>query len=119
MVHQIWECSEPLLLSFKYRFFYLYIISVCYSDFKLKPKYLLHLLPFLIANLALLPRFYGIDTASKISFIQNRQSMVEFRFNHILIHLQIIVYIIAVFIVLRKSKKLYVENNAGINPITA
>ena len=93
--------------------FYLYIISVCYSDFKLKPKYLLHLLPFLIANLALLPRFYGVDTASKISFIQNRQSMVEFQFNHILIHLQIIVYIIAVFRVLRKSKKLYVENYAG------
>lgn len=95
--------------------FYLYIISVCYSDFKLKPVYLLHLLPFIIANLALLPRFYGVDTASKISFIQNRQSMIEFQFNHILIHIQIIIYIIAVFRVLRKSKKLYLENYAGKN----
>ncbi|HCM34377.1 MAG TPA: AraC family transcriptional regulator [Chryseobacterium sp.] len=93
--------------------FYLYIISVCYSDFKLKPKYLLHLLPFLIANLVLLPRFYTVDAVSKMSFIQNRQNMIEFQFIHILIHLQIVIYIIAVFRVLRKSKKLYLENYAG------
>lgn len=95
--------------------FYLYIISVCYSDFKLKPKYLLHLLPFLIVNLVLLPRFYTVDDASKMSFIQNRQNMIEFQFIHILIHLQIVLYIIAVFKVLRKSKKLYLENYAGKN----
>ncbi|MGE8556510.1 MAG: helix-turn-helix domain-containing protein [Chryseobacterium jejuense] len=95
--------------------FYLYIISVCYSDFKLKPKYLLHLLPFLIVNLVLLPRFYTVDAASKMNFIQNRQNMIEFQFIHILIHLQIISYIIAVFRVLRKSKKLYLENYAGKN----
>lgn len=93
--------------------FYLYIISVCYSDFKLKPKYLLHLLPFLMVNLVLLPRFYTVDIASKISFIQNRQDMIEFQFIHILIHLQMVVYFIAVFRVLRKSKKLYLENYAG------
>ncbi|MCU0392805.1 MAG: hypothetical protein MUE81_16980, partial [Thermoflexibacter sp.] len=28
--------------------FYLYVLSVCYSDFKLRPKHLWHLLPFLI-----------------------------------------------------------------------
>ncbi|MCI3937224.1 AraC family transcriptional regulator [Chryseobacterium aahli] len=95
--------------------FYLYIISVCYSDFKLKPKYLLHLLPFLIVNLVLLPRFYTVDDASKMSFIQNRQNMIEFQFIHILIHFQIVLYIIAVFRVLRKSKKLYLENYAGKN----
>lgn len=93
--------------------FYLYIISVCYSDFKLEPKYLLHLLPFLVVNLVLLPRFYAVDAASKISFIQNRQSMIEFQFIHILIHLQMVIYFIAVFRVLRKSKKLYLENYAG------
>ncbi|MFP3835487.1 helix-turn-helix domain-containing protein [Chryseobacterium sp. SIMBA_028] len=93
--------------------FYLYIISVCYSDFKLKLKYLLHLLPFLIVNLVLLPRFYTVDVASKISFIQNRQNMIEIQFIHILIHLQIVIYLITVFRVLRKSKKLYLENYAG------
>ncbi|WP_312296776.1 AraC family transcriptional regulator [Chryseobacterium sp.] len=95
--------------------FYLYVLSVCYSDFKLKPKYLLHALPFLIANLTLLSRFYGVDTASKIHFIENRQSMIELKFNHILLHVQMIVYFVAVFRVLRKSKKLYLENYAGKN----
>lgn len=93
--------------------FYLYVLSVCYSDFKLKPQYLLHALPFLIANLALVPRFYGVDTATKISFIQNRQSMIELQFNHILIHVQMTAYFVAVFRVLRKSKTLYLENYAG------
>lgn len=95
--------------------FYLYIISVCYSDFKLKPKYLLHLIPFLIVNLVLLPRFYTVDAASKMSFIQNRQNMIEFQFIHILIHLQMVLYIITVFRVLTKTKKLYLENYAGKN----
>ncbi|WP_306353114.1 helix-turn-helix domain-containing protein [Flavobacterium sp. '19STA2R22 D10 B1'] len=93
--------------------FYLYVLSVCYSDFKLKPKYIIHLLPFLIGNIILLPRFYTVDLASKISFIQNRQDMIELQFTHILFHVQIVIYIIAVFMILRKAKKLYLENYSG------
>lgn len=93
--------------------FYLYVLSVCYSDFKFKPKYFIHLLPFLIANVILLPRFYGVDLASKINFIENRQNMIELQFIHILIHIQIVSYIIAVFVILRKAKKIYLENYAG------
>ncbi|WP_316837009.1 AraC family transcriptional regulator [Pedobacter nutrimenti] len=95
--------------------FYLYVLSVCYSDFKLKLKHIIHLLPFLIVNLILLPRFYTVDVASKIDFILNRQNMVELQFNHILFHIQIVVYFAAVFILLRKAKKLYLENYAGTN----
>nr|WP_315034717.1 AraC family transcriptional regulator [uncultured Chryseobacterium sp.] len=93
--------------------FYLYVLSVCYSDFKLRFNYILHLLPFLVVNLTLLPRFYGVDTASKINFILNRQNMVEIQFTHILFHIQTVVYLIAVFRILRKTKKLYLENYAG------
>ncbi|AZA77204.1 AraC family transcriptional regulator [Chryseobacterium sp. G0186] len=93
--------------------FYLYVVSVCYSDFKLKPKYLLHLLPFLIVNIVLLPRFYTVDAASKINFITNRQDMIELQFIHILFHIQFVVYFVAVFMLLKKTKKLYLENNAG------
>ena len=95
--------------------FYLYVLSVCYSDFKLKPKYLMHLLPFLIANVILLPRFYFVDVASKIDLLQNRQSVLELQFSHILFHTQIVVYLVAVFMLLRKTKKLYLENYAGAN----
>ncbi|MEO6176606.1 MAG: helix-turn-helix domain-containing protein [Flavobacterium circumlabens] len=93
--------------------FYLYIVSVCYSDFKFKPKHLAHLLPFLIVNAVLAARFYAVDLASKINFINNRQDMIELQFTHILFHLQTAVYIIAVFMLLRKAKKLYLENYAG------
>ncbi|MDR4953960.1 AraC family transcriptional regulator [Chryseobacterium sp. ES2] len=95
--------------------FYLYVLSVCYSDFKLKPQHLLHALPFIITNLALVPRFYGVDTASKIFFIENRQNMMELKFNHILLHVQMIIYFVLVFRVLKKSKTLYLENYAGKN----
>ncbi|WP_214227709.1 AraC family transcriptional regulator [Pedobacter sp. B4-66] len=101
------------LSFFQIPVFYLYVLSVCYTDFKLKPKYLLHLLPFLIANLILLPRFYSVDTAAKINFIMNRKDMFELQFFHILIHLQIVIYFTAVFMLLRKAKKLYLENYAG------
>lgn len=93
--------------------FYLYVLSVCYSDFKLRPKHLLHGLPFLAVNLILLPHFYWVDLASKINFIEHRQSRIELQINHILFHIQIVIYFIAVFILLRKAKKLYLENYAG------
>lgn len=95
--------------------FYLYVLSVCYSDFKLKPKYLVHLLPFILANLALLPRFYLVDIDSKLDFIINRQNMIELQMSHWLLHLQIVVYFTAIFILLRKAKKLYLENNSAGN----
>jgi AraC-like DNA-binding protein len=95
--------------------FYLYVLSVCYSDFKIKPKYAIHLLPFLTVNAILLPRFYAVNLASKIHFLQNRQNMIELQFTHILFHIQTVVYIVAVFMILRKAKKLYLENNAGTN----
>jgi len=93
--------------------FYLYVLSVCYSDFKLKPKHLFHLLPFLAVNLVLLPHFYLVDLASKINFIEHRQSRIELQFNHILFHIQIVAYFMAVFMLLKKAKKLYLENYAG------
>lgn len=95
--------------------FYLYVLSVCYSDFKLKPKYLIHLLPFLVSNIALIPRFYSVDVASKLDFIINRQSMIELQLTHWLFHLQVLVYFTAVFLLLRRAKKLYLENNSGGN----
>jgi AraC-like DNA-binding protein len=93
--------------------FYLYVLSVCYSDFKLKPGHLLHIIPFLIANLILLPRFYTVSLASKISFLEKSSSMLEIQLNHIFIHIQIVLYLIAAFMILRKARKIYLENYAG------
>lgn len=93
--------------------FYLYVLSVCYSDFKLKPKHLIHGVTFLIANLVLWPRFYAVDLESKISFLSKIGSRPEIQFNHVLMHIQILFYIVAAFMILRKAKKIYLENYAG------
>jgi len=95
--------------------FYLYVLSVCYSDFRLKPKYFLHLLPFVVVNIVLLPRFYTVDFASKVDFIMNRQDRFELQFNHILFHILTVVYLTAVFILLKRVKKIYLENYAATN----
>ena len=95
--------------------FYLYVLSVCYSDFKWKSKYFLHLIPFLIVNLVLAPRFYLVNLAAKLDFIANRQNMVELQSTHWLFHFQILFYFTAVFLLLRKAKKLYLENNSEGN----
>jgi AraC-like DNA-binding protein len=95
--------------------FYLYVLSVCYSDFKLKSKHVIHITPFILANLVLLPRYYLVDIYSKIDFLQNNQNLIELKFNYILLHIQIAFYMSAVFIILRKTKRLYQENYAGKN----
>ena len=93
--------------------FYLYVLSVCYLDFKIKPKHLIHIIPFLIANLILLPRFYGVNLTDKISFLEKNSSLIEIQFNHIFFHTLIVFYIIIVFLVLKKAKKIYLENYTG------
>jgi AraC-like DNA-binding protein len=95
--------------------FYLYVLSVCYTDFKLKPKHLIHGVSFLVANLILLPRFYTVNLAAKISFLENSSSRLEIQLNHIFMHIQIVGYVIAAFMVLRRAKKIYLENYAGAN----
>lgn len=102
-----------LVFSLQIPTFYLYILSVCYSDFKLKPKHLIHSIPFIVANLVFVPRFYAVNLTSKINFLEKGSSMLEIQFNHILIHLQIVLYLIAAFMLLRKVKKIYLENYAG------
>ena len=93
--------------------FYIYVLSVCYSDFKLRPKHLIHTIPFLLANLILFPRFYGVDLVSKASFLERSSTMIEIQFNHIFIHAQIVFYILLALTKLRKVKKVYLENYAG------
>ncbi|WP_316820446.1 helix-turn-helix domain-containing protein [Pedobacter gandavensis] len=95
--------------------FYLYVLSVCYFDFKLKPKHLIHIVPFVFTNLILLPRFYMVDLISKISFLKNSSRMFEIQLNHISLHIQIIGYLIAAFILIRRTKKIYLENYTGPN----
>ncbi|TYA71770.1 helix-turn-helix domain-containing protein [Seonamhaeicola marinus] len=75
--------------------FYLYVLSVCYNNFRIRPKHLVHGLPFLAFFIV----FSLSGVSEKIIFFY--QVIGEFQFFS---------YIIAVFAILRKYRAVYLEN---------
>ncbi|MEM9361142.1 MAG: helix-turn-helix domain-containing protein [Bacteroidota bacterium] len=92
---------------------YLYILSACFSDFKLQSRHALHIIPFIMVNLVFTPRFYLKTQTEKLALLQDFKHVFEIQFNHILFHIQVAVYLIMCFLILRKVKQLYLENYAG------
>ena len=95
--------------------FYLYVKAVCHSDFRLKPKYLLLIIPFLITNLLFTPRFYLATTLETNYIFEHFKQMLEIRFFYILAELQYVLYIILVFKILKRYKEIYLENYTNAN----
>ncbi|RQO70187.1 AraC family transcriptional regulator [Pedobacter sp. KBW06] len=98
--------------------FFLYALAVCYSDFKLKPRHLLHAIPFVIENLYLTSVFYLVSAEDKTSFLNNQGGFTAGIVHLVVGHLQFAFYIIAIFLVLRKYKKVYLENYTNSATIT-
>lgn len=97
--------------------FYLYIVSVCFTDFRLSPKYLLHLAPFIAENLIFAFRLYFVDDVEKMKFYDHHNQMPEFYSLLSIGAIQVVFYSIAVFSVLRKYRAIYQENYT--NPRTS
>jgi len=95
--------------------FYFYVLSVCYSNFRLKPKHLLHTIPFVAYNLLLMWEIYFVDRASKVHFINGMNDMPLMHFFYFLFEFLFQVYFIASFLVIRKSKTVYLENYTNPN----
>ncbi|MEO8239188.1 MAG: helix-turn-helix transcriptional regulator [Flavobacterium sp.] len=98
--------------------FYLYALAVCYVDFRLQLKHLLHIIPFVVLNLVLTPRFYLAEAVDKLRFFDSHNQMPEMCFLRILIEAQYFFYIIIVFLVLKKYKEIYLENYANASAST-
>jgi len=75
--------------------FFLYVLAICYSDFKLKPKHVGHTILFLVFLIIL-----------KITSVSD-QSFLLFTLTG---ELQYYTYIILIFLSLRKYKAVYLEN---------
>ncbi|MDN3692738.1 AraC family transcriptional regulator [Chryseobacterium tructae] len=95
--------------------FYLYVLSVCYTNFRLKPKHLFHTIPFVAYNLFLMWGIYFVDRAEKIRFINGMNDMPLMQFFYFLFEFLFQVYFIASFLVIRKSKTVYLENYTNPN----
>ncbi|CAD5276626.1 MULTISPECIES: AraC family transcriptional regulator [unclassified Imperialibacter] len=93
--------------------FYLYVKATCYSDFRLKPKYFLLSIPFLIANVALVPRFYLARAVDSPYIYEHFKQMLEIRFFYVLRELQYVFYMLAVFKILKNYKSVYSENHTN------
>ncbi|MBD3903004.1 AraC family transcriptional regulator [Chryseobacterium sp. Ch-15] len=101
--------------------FYFYVMSICFSNFRLKPKHLLHAIPFIAYNLYLMSGIYFENTAMKLDFIKGMNQMPINHFFQFLFELLFQVYFIASFLVIRKAKTVYLENytNPNISVINA
>jgi AraC-like DNA-binding protein len=101
--------------------FYLYVMSICFSNFRLKTKHLLHAIPFIAYNLNLISGIYFETTAMKLHFIKNMNQMPITHFFQILFELLFQVYFIASFLIIRNSRTVYLQNytNPNISLINA
>jgi len=106
-----WEIFRSTACLFEMPLFYLFVLSVCYSDFKLQWKHLIHLLPFIVVNLVFIPGIY-LSVADKDTFLSTLNQLPEIYFIQILIEFQYAFYIVSVFLILKKYREIYLENYA-------
>ena len=110
----IWvEMLRIRLSSFKDPLLFLYILSVIYSDFKLKPKHLLLAIPWLTTILILFPNFFIVGRNAQIAFVENYTNTFEFKIINNINNLLEIAYIIAQVYYLIRFRKLLLENYTG------
>ncbi|MCX6121661.1 MAG: helix-turn-helix domain-containing protein [Ignavibacteriales bacterium] len=89
-------------------FLYLYILSLCYKDFRLKVIHLLHTIPFCIFVIYSLFIYFldkNILRIGTFQFLQQPVKNVEFWSHHIVLHIQIFSYLIASAVVLTKYRR--------------
>lgn len=80
--------------------FYLYVLSVCYADFRIKPQHIVH---------AIL--FFAFLFSFKLTSLSN-QSFLYFQ---IVGEIQFYTYIVFILLALKKYKKIYLENYSNPN----
>lgn len=114
-----WIGQYPNLTAFKNAssllqmpLFYLYVLSICYYNFRLRLVHLWHGLLFGLFFVVLIPRFYFLPKSDQIAFLNDRQTTELLVFN-VLGELQYYTYIWLTILALRKFKRIYLENYAA------
>ncbi len=108
------EILRAFCISFlKSPLLYLYVLSLIYTDFRLKAKHVLHAVPFFLSVLILIPGFFMAGTASQQNFLQHAMAMSEIKLLDMAIHIQSLAYIAAYLVALRKYRTLLLENYAS------
>lgn len=106
------EIFRWTLILFNIPLFYLYVLSLCYENFRLKRKHLFHIIPFIIINLILISRIYYTEGIEKKYFFHHHHETGEMIFFQCLIEIQYLIYTIAILMVLKKARNIYLENQS-------
>jgi len=96
--------------SFKNPLLFLYILSVIYSNFKLKRKHLVHFLPWIIAIIVLMPNFFLASNEAKIEFLKNYDSNLEIQILDYFGDILSLAYLIGEVYYISRYRKLLLEN---------
>ncbi len=96
--------------SFKDPLLFLYILSVIYSDFKLKLKHSVLLLPWVASFIILLPNFFLEQKNEQFQFLLNYSETFEGQFIIVMNRIIEVIYIIAEIYYLIRYRKLLLEN---------
>lgn len=97
--------------------FYLYVLSVCFADFSLKQKHLLHAIPFIIINIVFVLSLYFLNDVDKKIFYDHRDQSFQMYLLFIVLGIQTVLYSIGIFLTLKKYREIYQENYT--NPKTS
>lgn len=104
------EMLRIQISAFKDPFLFLYILSVIYSDFKLKWKHLVHVIPWVINIIILLPNFFLVSIEAQIEFLSNFHLTTESYYISVIGKIIEVIYIIAEIYYLLRYRKLLLEN---------
>ena len=107
-----WGMILNSTVFFKMPLLYLYLLSVIYSDFKLRWIHLWHVLPWVLNFLVFMPRYYAVDFDAKWEFLSGNgyRENFEIQFSYIAVHIQITVYLVLSYFAINRYRKLLVEN---------
>ncbi|SDI16322.1 helix-turn-helix domain-containing protein [Chryseobacterium jejuense] len=106
------EIFRWTLILFNIPLFYLYVLSLCYEDFRLKRKHLFHIIPFVIITLILVSRIYYTEGIEKKYLLQHHHETSEMIVFQYLIEIQYLMYTIVILMVLKKARNIYLENQS-------
>jgi len=104
---EIFRMTTSLLIM---PFFYLYVKSVCFSDFRLRAKDLVHSLTFVASNLLFTPKVYLGKAIEKNEFSVQFSKTAAVQAFHLLAEVQYFFYIVLILLLLKKYKAIYREN---------
>ncbi|MCJ8320916.1 MAG: hypothetical protein MJK12_14855 [Colwellia sp.] len=117
-VHPNLNMVRSNIALFTAPFLYGYVNAVVYNDFKLKPKHYLHCLPFVLACLVLVPHFFSVGVEGKQAFYDNFNARPEVIFILYLVYIQVGMYIVTIFRILNRQRKVIIENYSDEHHLT-